>query len=518
MQIHNVLYRGWTIVMLVTLLLPTGSLPGTATLTGPAGWQEVGSGSASGGGISDNSGNSFWPSLAVAPDGTPYVAWSDDSGGVDKEIYVRCWKGSNWEEVGSGSASGGGISNNWGDSFWPSLAVASDGTPYVAWHDFTGGDREIYVRRWNGSSWEEVGTGSASGGGISDNDGASWVPSLAVAPDGTPYVAWYDDSSGDEEIYVRRWNGSSWEEVGSGSASGGGISDNDGWSYRPSVAVAPDGTPYVAWYDDSSGDEEIYVRRWNGSSWEEVGSGSASGGGISDNSGNSSRASVAVAPDGTPYVAWQDDSGGDYEIYVRRWNGSSWEEVGSGSASGGGISDNSGDSYSPSVAVAPGGRPYVAWYDDSSGDEEIYVRRWVPPVYLPIVMTGYCACGPDNYEPNDSCAQAHGPLTSGQTYPSWISCCDQATYKKSDYFYIDISTKEPINIDLTDIPASTNYDLYLYSDPGQDPDSPVKMSEGTGSSETISYEDPPAPGRYYIRVYGRTGYSTSPYSLTVTYD
>ena len=37
------------------------------------------------------------------------------------------------------------------------------------------------------------------------------------------------------------------------------------------VAVAPDGTPYVAWRDDSSGDDEIYVRRWSGSIWEEVG-------------------------------------------------------------------------------------------------------------------------------------------------------------------------------------------------------------------------------------------------------
>jgi hypothetical protein len=215
-------------------------------------------------------------------------------------------------------------------------------------------------------------------------------------------------------------------------------------------------------------------------------------------------------------VAWEDDSGGDREIYVRRWNGSSWEEVGSGSASGGGISDSGGYSYDPSLAVADG-TPYVAWYDYNGGDYEIYVRRWVPTVYLPIVMTGYCACGPDNYEPNDSCAQAHGPLTSGQIYPSWISCCDRATYKKSDYFYIDISTEEPINIDLTGIPAGTNYDLYLYRNPSDDPNNPAAKSwEGT-ISETISY-DPQDTGRYYIRVYGRTGYSASPYSLKVTYD
>jgi len=137
-----------------------------------------------------------------------------------------------------------------------------------------------------------------------------------------------------------------------------------------------------------------------------------------------------------------------------------------------------------------------------------------PCTFLPIVMKGYCGCGPDSYEPNDWCEQAYGPLTSGQTYQSWISCYDRATYKKSDYFYIDISTTNAINIYLTDIPAGTDYDLYLYRNPC---DNPVAKSDGTGSSETISYT-PPATGRYYIRVYGYRGSSTSPYSLRVTHD
>jgi hypothetical protein len=190
---------------------------------------------------------------------------------------------------------------------------------------------------------------------------------------------------------VRRWSGSDWEEVGTGSASDGGISDNSGHSSVPSVAIAPDGTPYVAWEDSSHGDSEIYVRRWNGSDWEEVGTGSASDGGISDNSGDSYWSSVAIALDGTPYVAWRDDSGGDWEIYVRRWNGSDWEEVGTGSASGGGISDNTGGSGWPSLAIAPDGRPYVAWGDDSGGDWEIYVRRWQWgfKVYLPLILKNH---------------------------------------------------------------------------------------------------------------------------------
>lgn len=167
------------------------------------------------------------------------------------------------------------------------------------------------------------------------------------------------------------------------------------------------------------------------------------------------------------------------------------------------------------------------------GDMRTFYLDWVavrvtyesaaPPVsnritYLPIVMKSGPECDPENYEPNNGCDQAHGPLTSDRTYPSWISDCDLATYKKSDYFYVDISTTNTINVYLTNIPAGTDYDLYLYRNPGDDPNHPAARSEEEyNSSEMISYT-PPATGRYYIRVYAYSGSSASPYSLRVTYD
>ena len=206
-----------------------------------------------------------------------------------------------WEEVGAGSASGGGVSNSSDDSTGSAMAVAPDGTPYVAWTEshYSGSwQRTINVRRWTGSNWENVGSLPT----YSQIESLS----LAIAPDGTPYVVWNAHIStppplGSFPILARRWNGSIWENVGSG-----GVVDS--WGGSPSLAIAPDGTPYVAW-DDSSWSHgyniEVYVRRFNGSCWEEVATGSAGGGNKCEKSlGNMNRClSSTVVLSHTPFGA-----------------------------------------------------------------------------------------------------------------------------------------------------------------------------------------------------------------------
>jgi hypothetical protein len=113
MEARNLIHRVLTIVTLLALLLPApmsraerpsrqpsavGNFP-AAAFSSPAeakapvasatGWDEVGTGSATDGGISDNSGASYRPSVAIAPDGTVHVAWEDYSGGDLVSIFAR---------------------------------------------------------------------------------------------------------------------------------------------------------------------------------------------------------------------------------------------------------------------------------------------------------------------------------------------------------------------------------------------------------------------------------------------
>ena len=366
--VHLVVLLGFVIAAIIAM----SSAP-DETDAANAGWAEMADGSASGGGISNNSSSSYSASVAVGPNGMPVVAWYDGDFPGNREIYVRRWNGSAWVEMG-GSASGGGISNTAGTSSSPAVAVSANNMPIVAWQDNSDGDPEIYVRRWNGSAWVEMGS-SASGGGISHNGVESSNPSLAIGSDGAPVVSWTDASpSNVYEVYVRSWNGTAWVELG-GSASGGGVSNDTRFSGNSSLAIGSDNLPVVAWTAYGDGPGDIHLRRWNGSTWVEMG-GSASGGGISNSSGESQFPSLAVGSDGAPVVAWSDSNGGNLsEIYLRRWNGSSWVGLG-GSTSGGGISNTGGYSWRPSLAMDSANRPMVTWHDLSIGNSEVYFRRW----------------------------------------------------------------------------------------------------------------------------------------------
>ena len=356
-------------------------------------WVEMGEGSASGGGVS-NSTYATDPSIGVDRDGNPIVTWQDGTTG-NGDVHVRRWNGVEWVQMGEGSASGGGVSNTPSQSLMPRIGSALGSQPVLVWREYPDPlgafpNCEIYVRRWDGSEWAELGAGSASDGGVSDNESYSDSPAVALDANGSPVVVWSDGywpkpetgiwpepGTSIFEIFAKRWDGETWVEMGEHSASDGGISSNGPNSHAPRIACSPDGRVFVGWNDWSAGYGQVYIRAWNGSEWNEIGDHSASNGGISDSTTPSSPYGIVIDPGGNPIVAWQEAFGDRREVYVLRWNGTDWVEVGEGSASSGGINRTATDA-DPRVSIATDtvGHPIVTWTDNSSGGNQVYVRRW----------------------------------------------------------------------------------------------------------------------------------------------
>ncbi|MGQ9467976.1 MAG: Ig-like domain-containing protein, partial [Anaerolineae bacterium] len=144
------------------------------------------------------------------------------------------------------------------------------------------------------------------------------------------------------------------------------------------------------------------------------------------------------------------------------------------------------------------------------GQATTRVAKW--RVYIPLVLRNWKWWYQyDPYEPNDTPAQAWGPLQSGQTYTAFI--WDETDM--DDYYWITPTTSNSVTVYLTNIPSGSDFDLYIYYyyDGAYHP---VAQSNFTGNaSEQVSFA--PNPGtKYYIRVYRFGG--SGQYQLKATYQ
>jgi len=128
--------------------------------------------------------------------------------------------------------------------------VTLDGNdiPVVAWCQETNAQRKIWAKQLVSDAWVDIGSGSAVTAGISGTTGWAMAHDLVTDYQGKPVVAWQDDTSGNFEIYVRRFDGGSWNELGAGSATVGGISNSGATSENPALASLPY-TTCVAWQE-----------------------------------------------------------------------------------------------------------------------------------------------------------------------------------------------------------------------------------------------------------------------------
>ncbi|MDY7079530.1 MAG: DUF11 domain-containing protein [Chloroflexota bacterium] len=157
---------------------------------------------------------------------------------------------------------------------------------------------------------------------------------------------------------------------------------------------------------------------------------------------------------------------------------------------------------------------YLSWYGIQEELCSTTLANPIARIYMPIVMRNRVWWHKhDNYEPNDTPSQAYGPLTSGEIYEAYIwNATDQ-----DDYYHFTTSTGDDVYIELSNIPANCDYDLYVYYYDGQYHQ--IASSNQWGNvNEDVTFT-PVAGETYYIRIYQSAGFSDEQtYSLRAAYQ
>ncbi|OGC36372.1 hypothetical protein A2311_02405 [candidate division WOR-1 bacterium RIFOXYB2_FULL_48_7] len=247
--------------------------------------------------------------VAIACDesnGSIYVACVDR--GKGDKLYVMRFDGADWVEVGSGPVTSEAVSISENDV--PSLIV-NNGIPYAAFITSPGAD--LLVRKYSGGAWVDVGSLPVSG--------SAGYCSLQITGE-TPYVATNDFGL----MKVFYLNGATWDWVNSSLVSLG----SNHWLSLAMLGT----TPYVA-FRDANNNSRATVKYSPGGSWATLG-----GAGFGVESDSVVYTSLAINSSNNIFVAFKRNAVSPYKAVVMKYNSTttSWEAVGAE-----GISDGEAD-------------------------------------------------------------------------------------------------------------------------------------------------------------------------------
>lgn len=171
------------------------------------------------------------------------------------------------------------------------------------------------IARWNGSTWEPIGTGGPMQGS---------VRAIAATPDGFVIVGTFRMAPTEPMHQVAHWNGVTWTLL-DGALPYQTPQDGPWFSgaFRSNIAVLPNGNIVAATNEIGS---PSYVSLWDGTTWSIIGQTSA--GGLLDIIG---QPSLVVLPNGDLVMAFQFLSiNGVVVNNVARWDGTAWHAMGAG--------------------------------------------------------------------------------------------------------------------------------------------------------------------------------------------
>ncbi|GGB68915.1 hypothetical protein GCM10007424_06100 [Flavobacterium suaedae] len=261
-------------------------------------------------GITDSYAN--YNSFSIDNSGNVY--FTNQSSWPDSGMEVRLFDGTSWTELPKPTENG--INHQ-------TSAVSNSDILLVA-----NGEDSGTVKRYVGSTWEQVGTTGFAGG-------VPFFIDAVIDSNDKMYISF--NSNGYVHVYendVTADASTEWIPTG-GEANIAPASDSE--NYKSAITVDDNDNLYLAYVSNSAGGQKLNVKKYDGTSWTQLGTANFTAGRVQ-------HVSIAVSSDGTPYVAvsnWEDV---DFlKNYVVGYNESenTWEQIGDGYISAGQATYNS---------------------------------------------------------------------------------------------------------------------------------------------------------------------------------
>ena len=251
----------------------------------------------------------------------PVIFFSEGHVGntVPTQLYVITWTSDGWQRLGEQ------INPVSSYAIPLQMVVSTNNYPMIAYQDYATLDDFInaetpqtVIKKWNGSSWQMVDTFA---------DDSLGMNKLELQPSGDHILRiWEGDA-----ITIKSWSGSSWTNLKTMPIEMSPVHEfAETYLYHTAIALDNDNNPVLAWFEDDYTDGKqsyVYVKRWNGTSWELLGEAVVTGTSVWW-----PEIMLKIDPDNRPVLAYTEVKDGTEarEIYLKRWD-NGWQTLSTGS-------------------------------------------------------------------------------------------------------------------------------------------------------------------------------------------
>jgi predicted lipoprotein with Yx(FWY)xxD motif len=315
-------------------------------------------------GICTAAGDQQNPAVTCDGAGGTIIAWLDERVAGRAGIFAQRVSASGsieWTANGIGIRTGA----EYELVYAPAIAPDGFGGAVVAWYESRGGGAglDVYAQRVSASGdllWTTNGVAICAAAGNQEYP--------AIVPDGSggTIIVWNDHRVSNWEIYAQKVDASGavqWTTDGVAVCAAAGN--------RLDLVVTSDGAggAIISWWDDRSGNADVYVQRVDASGtvrW------SPQGVPLCTAAGDQGPSQIASDGAGGAIVTWGDIRGGSPDVYAQRVSASGTVQW---ATNGVAICTSTGEQYWPVIVSDDAGGAIIAWDDFRDGDVDVYAQR-----------------------------------------------------------------------------------------------------------------------------------------------
>jgi len=318
--------------------------------------------------------NQVLPDILVDNDGNLYICWNDDSNG-NQDAYLMKRASADGSDLWSGAKKVDTAADN-KDQITARIALlqASGGnaTTSIVWADDRNTDIDLYMQLYDIDRNEQL-TPEIRVNSNAVSDGTDqYDPEIIADSADDIYVVWADNRNVNLDIYAAKFddNGNNlWADKLINTDAG--ATDQ----YAPDIAVDSNDNIYIVWADERNGNKDVYAQKYDltgAALW-------AADKLINTDAGATDQYSPAIAIDSNDiiYIVWTDERNDNQDIYAQKYDvdgNNSWTEdvrvnIDTGSSA----------QYNPDVTIdttTNPDTPYVTWQSDINGDFDIFASSF----------------------------------------------------------------------------------------------------------------------------------------------